>query len=455
MYNAWDDALAKIQQQINPSSFNTWFSDTSILSNEDGVITIGVKNTFYIKQLRDKYYTIIADALKKSNIDVKEIKFEVKSANKPKIKPHEVTPASNNTDIQTISSLTHAAKKNYNIEGNGLSDKFTLETFVAGKYNEIAYGAAKNIIDNPGKSINPFFLYGGPGLGKTHLVQAIGNAIQKNNPTFKIKYIPINHFYAELIDSIRRNKGTEFYNKYSGLDCLIVDDFQQMMNKEKSQEEFFNIFNDLYLNGRQIIVTSDRLPSQIKTVDERLASRLTWSGAYDIQLPSLEDKCAILRAKADLRGAEIEDEAIEYIAENVNTSIRDLEGEFQKILVMSEIRGVSPLELINSGSTQINHPAKYKKPTSKQIVEKVAKEFNITPKELCSRTRVSNIKNARQVAMYLLRHELNLSFPIIASEVGIENHTTVMHGVKKIEQDIKLDFSLREKIEAVKEKIYG
>ena len=225
MYNAWDDALAKIQQQISPSSFNTWFSDTSILSNEDGVITIGVKNTFYIKQLRDKYYTIIADALKKSNIDVKEIKFEVKSANKPKVKPHEVTPTIRNNDIQNISSITHAAKKSYNIEGNGLSDKFTFETFVAGKYNEIAYGAAKNIIDHPGKSINPFFLYGGPGLGKTHLVQAIGNAIQKNNPTFKIKYIPINHFYSELIDSIRRNKGAEFYNKYTQLDCLIVDDF--------------------------------------------------------------------------------------------------------------------------------------------------------------------------------------------------------------------------------------
>lgn len=455
MYNVWDDALAKIQQKMNPSLFGTWFKDTSIISNENGIITIGVKNTFFIKQLKNKYYDIISDALKKSNVDFKQIEFEVKTTNKSKVQPREVTGETIASTLKGTEAIIETIKKNYSSQGNGLNAKFTLDNFVVGSYNDLAVGVAKNIIKNPGKSINPFFLYGGPGLGKTHLIQAIGNEILRQNPSFKVKYVPINHFYSDLIDSIKKNRGKDFYDKYAKLDCLIIDDFQLIVNKNASQEEFFNIFNDLFLAGKQIIVTSDRLPSQIKSVDERLASRLTWGGAYDIQLPSFEDKCAILRAKADFSGAEIEDEAIEYIAENVKTNIRDLESEFSKLLVISEIRGLSPLELINSGSTTINHPGKPKQTTSKQIIEKVAKEFNITSKDLCGQSRVSNIKTARQVVMYLLRHELSCSYPVIGKEVGGKDHSTVMHGIEKIEKDIKLDFNLREQIESIKEKIYG
>ena len=227
------------------------------------------------------------------------------------------------------------------------------------------------------------------------------------------------------------------------------------MNKEKSQEEFFNIFNDLYQLNKQIIVTSDRLPSQIKTVDERLATRLTWAGAFDLQLPKFEDKCAILRSKADLINAEIEDAAIEYIAENVNTNIRDLEGELSAILLMSEVRGLTPLELIKNGSISVNKASKPHTVTAKQIVDKVAHYFNLTTKEMCSKSRVSNIKTARQITMYLLSKELNLSTTKIASEVGVKDHTTVMHGIKKIDQDLKLNFILRDQLAEIKEKVYA
>ena len=227
------------------------------------------------------------------------------------------------------------------------------------------------------------------------------------------------------------------------------------MNKEKSQEEFFNIFNSLYQLNKQIIVTSDRLPSQIKTVDERLASRLTMGGAFDMQLPKFEDKCAILRAKAELEGREIEPEAIEYIAENVTTNIRDLEGEFSTILLMSEVRGLTPLELIRSGSVSVNKTSKLRPTSPKQIVEKVAKYYDLPVKELTGKSRVAHIKNARQVAMFILSKELNLSTNKIAAEVGVKDHTTVMHGVKKIEKDLKLNFALRDQIEEIKEKIYG
>ncbi|MBR0431005.1 chromosomal replication initiator protein DnaA [Candidatus Saccharibacteria bacterium] len=454
MYDVWKNALAEIEQQVSAANFSTWFQNTSLLSAEDGNIKIGVKNSFYVKQLRARYLEIIISALKNNNINVVNVEFEVSSSPKTKIKSREITK--NQTSFKDrVKTLHLESKKNQLEYQNGLNDKYTLDNFVVGSNNDLAVSAAKSIIDAPGTRYNPFFLYGGPGLGKTHLVQAIGNELLKRNPNLKILYTPTSHFYSDFIEAIQNGKGKEFNRKFQKLDCLIIDDFQFIVNKEKSQEEFFNIFNDLYQLNKQIIVTSDRLPSQIKTVDERLASRLTWAGAFDLQLPKFEDKCAILRAKADLMGAEIEPEAIEYIAENVNTNIRDLEGEFSTILLMSEVRGLTPLELINNGSVSVNKISKIRPVSPKQIIEKVAKYFNLSVKEMCGKSRVSNIKNARQVAMFLLSKELSLSTNKIASEVGVKDHTTVMHGIKKIEKDLKLDFALRDQIEAIKEKIYG
>ncbi|MBR3230854.1 chromosomal replication initiator protein DnaA [Candidatus Saccharibacteria bacterium] len=454
MYNVWQNVLAEIEQQISAANFSTWFQDTSLLSINDGLVKIGVKNSFYVKQLRARYLNLITTALKNNNINIVSIDFEVQPTTKPKIRPHEVTksPA---TIKEHLKTLTPTLKTSSETHHNGLNDKYTLDNFVIGSNNELAVAAAKNIIKSPGTRYNPFFLYGGPGLGKTHLVQAIGNELLKNNPNYKIFYTPISHFYSDFIDAIQNGKGKEFNRKFQKLDCLIIDDFQFIVNKEKSQEEFFNIFNDLYQLNKQIIVTSDRLPSQIKTVDERLASRLTWAGAFDLQLPKFEDKCAILRAKAEFMGVEIEPEAIEYIAENINTNIRDLEGEFSTILLMSEVRGLTPLELIKNGSVSVNRTSKLRPLSPKQVVEKVAKYYDLSVRDLQSKSRVSNIKTARQIAMFLLSKELNLSTNKIATEVGVKDHTTVMHGVKKIEKDLKINFLLRDQIEEIKEKIYG
>ena len=453
MYDVWKNALAEIEQQISPANFSTWFQGTSLLSAENGNISIGVKNSFFVKQLNNRYSDIIKAALEHNNVQVTNITFEVSSSStKITSHPREVR----HVDISPIKS--HITKTKSNLDpyrSTGLNQKYTLDNFIVGSNNDLAVSAARNIIASPGDRYNPFFLYGGPGLGKTHLVQAIGNEILRLHPDFKIFYTPISHFYSDFIDAIQNGKGKEFNLKFRKLDCLIVDDFQFIVNKEKSQEEFFNIFNDLYQLNKQIIVTSDRLPSQIKTVDERLASRLTWAGAFDLQLPKFEDKCAILRAKAELSGVDIEQEAIEYIAENVNTNIRDLEGEFSTILLMSEVRGITPLELIKNGSVSINKSSKLRPVSAKQIVDKVAKYYNLSSKDIRSRSRVSNIKNARQVAMFLLSKELNLSTTKIATEVGLQNHTTVMHGLRKIDSDLKLDYALRDQIEEIKESIYG
>lgn len=454
MYNVWENALVEIEQKISAANFSTWFQDTSLISADDGNVIIGVKNTFYVKQLRSKFIDVIKEALEKNNITVNNIDFEVQVKSTPKVRPREVI-AEPTLIKQKATKVKDLVKTKQDSTSNGLNSKYTMETFIIGSNNDVAAAAAQSIIDNPGTRCNPFFLYGGPGLGKTHLVQAIGNALLKKNPDFKILYKPMPDFYQDFIDAVRNGKGKEFNEKFQNLDCLIIDDFQQVIGKEKSQEEFFNIFNHLHQLNKQIIVTSDRLPSQIESVDARLASRLTWGGAFDIQLPKFEDKCAILRSKADLIGAEIEDEAIEYIAENVNTNIRQLESELSTILLMSDVRGLTPLELIKNGSMSISSTSKLHPTTSKQILDRVAKYYNITTKEMCSKSRVSNIKTARQIAMFLLSTELSLSTPKIASEVGVKDHTTVMHGIKKITNDIKLDFALRSQIDEIKEKIYG
>ncbi|MBR2753937.1 chromosomal replication initiator protein DnaA [Candidatus Saccharibacteria bacterium] len=453
MYDVWKNALAEIEQKISPANFSTWFQDTSLISTKNGNVRIGVKNTFFVKQLRNRYLDIIKTALENNNVVINTIDFEVQTSSKVKPRSREITK----TDIDLKSHVKNYAKtlKTESSRQTGLNKKYTLDSFVVGSNNDLAVSVAKSIIDSPGSRYNPFFLYGGPGLGKTHLVQAIGNELLRRNPNFKIFYTPIAHFYSDFIDAIQNGKGREFSRKFEKLDCLIIDDFQFIVGKEKSQEEFFNIFNDLYQLNKQIIVTSDRLPSQIKTVDERLATRLTWAGAFDLQLPKFEDKCAILKAKAELMGAEIEDEAIEYLAENVNTNIRDLEGELSSLLVMSEVRGLTPLELIENGSIYVNKTSKLRPTSPKQVVEKVAKFYNLPVKEMCGKSRVAHIKNARQVAMFLLSKELSLSTNKIASEVGVKDHTTVMHGIKKIEKDLKLNFTLRDEIESIKEKIYG
>ena len=234
-----------------------------------------------------------------------------------------------------------------------------------------------------------------------------------------------------------------------------IDDFQFIVGKDKSQEEFFHLFNTMHQAGKQIIVTSDRLPNQIKTVDERLASRLTMGGAFDLQMPSFEDRCAILKSMAEFMEVEIEYEAIEYLAENVKTNIRDLDKEFKQIIAMAELRGMTPLELINGGYIDASiKSTNASAPTAKKVVEKVARYYDLSVKELTSKSRVAHIKTARQVAMYLLSEELHMSTTKISLEVGVKDHTTVMHGIKKIKSDLKLNFTLREQISEIRGSLY-
>ena len=462
MFDVFQNVLAEVRKEIGEMAFQIWFENVELtfLDKDARVATIGAPNVFKIHMLESKYKDKILAAFKHNDIDLKQLDFVIKSAGKTRVKAREVPsnepvrfggakPVRQAKDIAEDEPVITTKTSS-----TGLNPRYTLDNFVVGSNNDLAAGVAKRIVKDPGGQYSPFFLYGGPGLGKTHLVQAIGNAIVAKYPNKKVLYITMNHFYSEFINALRNGKGDDFVKRYQKLDVLIVDDFQMIIGKDRSQEEFFNIFNDLHQANKQIIVTSDRLPDQIKTIDPRLASRLTWAGAYDLQFPGFEDRCAILKVKAEFMGQTIEDAAVEFIAENVKTNIRDLEGEFQRIMATSEIRGMSPLELINEGYFPGSISRRQKNITPKVIVEKVAKYYNLTVVEMTGKSRVSNIMTARQVTMYLLSKELGLSTTKIAMEVGVKDHTTVMSGLKRIEKRRGTESQLHDQIEQIRKAIY-
>ena len=455
MFDVWKNVLAEVEQAIPREQFSTWFTGTELAQINDGTIIINVPNVFKVKQLEKKYFSTLKTAFEHNNVPVQEIQYVVQSSTKPRVRAREITHAPMAPTQINRTATAQPTTRLHDRSNTGLNPRYTLANFVIGSNNDLAVSVARNIIADPGGKYNPFFLYGGPGLGKTHLVQAIGNELLKSNPKLKVLYTPISSFYSDFIKSIQNKTTDEFHQRFKKLDALIIDDFQMIMNKDASQVEFFDIFNELYSLNKQIIVTSDRLPHQIKSVDERLASRLTWAGAYDLQLPKFEDKCAILRAKAEFSGVEVEDAAIEYLAENVKTNIRDLEGEFNHLLAVADLKNMTPLEVINEGYVNTSRSTQGKTLSPKQVIEKVAKFYQLTPKEMCGKSRVAHIKNARQVAMYLLSKELGMSTPKIALEVGVKDHTTVMHGIKKIDSSLKLDFSLRDQLASIRENIYA
>lgn len=456
MFDVWKNVLAEIEQKISSANFSTWFSDTSFVGTKNGAAIVGVPNVFKKKQLESKYTKLIETALRNNGVKFDRVEYSVQNRGKVAKGGREITPdAETSARVGRVERLQVPVKKvGGGVFKTGLNKKYTMNSFVIGSNNDLAVSIAKNIIDQPGERYNPFFLYGGPGLGKTHLVQAIGNELLAKDSGLKILYTPINHFYSEFIEAIQKKATDKFQKKYKSLDVLIIDDFQFIVGKEKSQEEFFNIFNDMYQQNKQIIVTSDRLPEQIKTVDERLASRLRQTGPVDMQFPSFEDRCAILRSKAEYQGVEIESEAIEFIAENVKTNIRELEGELQRVLALAELKGITPLELINDGYVKTSSPTRARMVTPKRIVERVAKYYDLSVKEMCGKSRVAHIKNARQLTMYLLSEELQMSTPKIAREVGVKDHTTVMHGIKRVKGELKLNFTLRDQVAEIREEIY-
>lgn len=462
MHNSlWQSVLGEIELTVSHANFTTWFKNTKLLENKDGRLTVAVPNIFAKRQFEVKFNTQIIDILKKNGVTPKEIHYTVKTSatsKRSRSMSREVLPDDDPSDNSTnlsrpaASSLT-ASQAAATSPAPSLNQKYTFDSFIVGSSNDLAYTACSATAANPGVKYNPLFIYGGVGLGKTHLLQATGNKIIDNNPKARVLYITSETFVKEFLEHIRFKK-TGFSDKYRNVDVLIVDDMQFIAGKEKTQEEFFHTFNALHQTNKQIIIGSDKPPRSIPTLTERLRSRLEWGMAIDIQMPDFETRCAIIEIKASQSGVDLDRETVEFLATNIKTNIRELEGALNQILAYSEMRGVTPDITIAEGLVGDVRRTRPHHITAKQVVDKTARHFSLDTKEMCSAKRDKHIVVPRQIAMYLLRSELHMSFPRIANELGRKDHTTAIHSVEKIEKSIKLDMMIREQVADIRERLY-
>jgi len=449
-HTLWQSVLGEIEVSISHANFTTWFKNTELIDSTDDIITIAVPNIFVKRQFEVKFNDKIKEILAKNGVTPQRIDYTIKTTGKKKTISRETTVATKNPTVDELIGKTPAAS---GAPVGGLNPRYTFASFIVGSSNDLAYAACQAVAAKPGEKYNPLFLYGGVGLGKTHLMQAVGNEIARNNPNANVMYINTETFTKEFVDSMRFKKKT--VDKYRHADVLIVDDMQFIAGKEKTQEEFFHTFNVLHQSNKQIIISSDKPPKSIPTLTERLRSRFEWGMAIDIQMPDFETRCAIVETKASLSGVELERDTVEYLANNIKTNIRELEGALNQLLAYAEMRGVTPDIATAEGLIGNVRHSRPQHVTPRQIIDKTARHFQIDIKELCSAKRDKHIVVPRQIAMYLLRSELHLSFPKIAVELGRKDHTTAIHSVEKIEKAIKLDMLIREQVADIREKLYG
>lgn len=437
----WKAVLAEIEVSVSRASFITWFRNTSLIKDSEDTFTITVPNIFAKQQLEVKYAETIIGLLEKNGLSPKTINYTISSS---------ASPARETPTVQAPRPTATAPNKP---AVPVINEKYNFDNFIVGSGNEFAYAACQAIAQNPGTKYNPLFIYGGVGLGKTHLIQAVGNGITANHPDSKIVYVSTETFVNEFLDSIRFKK-QGFADKYRSADVLIIDDIQFIAGKEKTQEEFFHTFNALHQANKQIILTSDKPPKAIPTLEERLRSRFEWGMAIDIQPPDFETRQAILQSKASEHGVILTDDVVEFLAKNIQNNIRELEGSLNQLLAFCELRNIEP----DIATAQALLKGKQNRPrhlTPKSIVEKTASHFDITFGDITSAKRDKDIVTPRQVAMYLLRSELHMSFPKIACELGRKDHTTAIHSVDKVETLLGHDFVMRQHVQEIREKLHA
>jgi len=440
----WQAVLAQIQLNISSANFATWFKNTQITSQKNGVVFISVPNSFVKEWLEQKYNKIIIKILRNLDKEIKDVRYDI---GKSGLKVFKKNPS-------VIYQEGQLEFQEFKIDSEtNLNPRYTFDTFVVGPFNELAQAAASAVVKSPGQVYNPFFVYGGVGLGKTHLLEAIGNGIVKNFPQKKVQYIPTEKFVSEVISSIRNHQIEKLKLAYQAIDTLIIDDVQFLAGKEKTQEEFFYIFNSLYEKNKQIILSSDRQPKTIPTLTERLKSRFEGGMIADISFPDFETRVAILRAKCQERKTKFPEEILDYIASNIQKNIRELEGALNILIAYQKLNGSLPeLKTVKSLlNNLISSPAKIV--NAKKIIKVVSEFYDLKERDLTSSSRKKEIVKPRHVAMYLLREELKSSFPFIGRKLGGKDHTTAIHAYKKISNEIDQNGGLPEEINLIKQRI--
>jgi chromosomal replication initiator protein len=433
---------------LNPQHFSTWIKPLRFISVEKDVILLEVPNRFVRDWVRDHYMQLIRETVSGIGAVAYKIKLEIGCDSKEKetvVQDIENTPQ--------ISSSLEPTRENQKRESNGtgnLNNKYVFDEFVAGSSNQFAYAAAMAVANNPATTYNPLFIYGGVGLGKTHLVNAIGNAIIKKNSGMKVCYYTSEKFMNELINSLRYAKMDEFRNKFRSMDVLLIDDVQFIAGKERTQEEFFHTFNALYESHKQIVVTSDKFPKEIPGLEERLRSRFEWGLIADIQPPDVETKQAILKMKAEQNGIELPEDVTLFLATSVSSNVRELEGFLIRIgayasLTSTPVSLGMAREILKDILVEKNREI-----TVEEIQKNVASHFGIKVADIKSPKRLKALVLPRQIAMYLARQLTNCSYPEIGERFGGKDHSTIIHAIKKIEKQMDSDFQLRSTINNIK-----
>ena len=441
--NIWAKTLETIKSELSEVSFNTWIKSCEPISISSDTITISVPNSFTQDILDKRYKDLVANSIEVVCSKLYKIEFVIASE------------ASEKEELKETSSNSASKSIVVNDEmSSTLNPKYTFNSFVIGNSNRFAHAASLAVAESPAKAYNPLFIYGGVGLGKTHLMHAIGHYILDNNPSAKVVYVSSEKFTNELINAIKDDKNEDFRNKYRNVDVLLIDDIQFIAGKERTQEEFFHTFNALHDANKQIILSSDRPPKEIPTLEDRLRSRFEWGLIADIQVPDFETRMAILKKKADVENLNVANEVMGYIATKIKSNIRELEGALIRIIAYSSLtnRDVT-VDLATEALKDIISKKQGKNITIDLIQDVVSSYFNLRVEDLKSQRRTRNVAHPRQIAMYLSRKLTDMSLPKIGEEFGGRDHTTVIHAYEKISENLKTDDSLQHTVNDITKKL--
>ncbi|MEY3783912.1 MAG: chromosomal replication initiator protein DnaA [Candidatus Parcubacteria bacterium] len=433
----WDDALVKIELSITTANFKTWFRDTHIISLEDGTAMVGVPSVFVKDWLHDKFHTMILKTLRDLTPHVRSVEYTVAQRNERK---------QESTKNQTVNAAL-PLEDYYVNKSDNLNPKYSFDNFVVGPYNALAHAAARTVSEKPGITYNPLFIYGKTGHGKTHLIQAVGNQIKKTGK--KIFYVTSERFAVDYFNALQSGSANNFKDRYRQYDVLIMDDIQFLATKEKTQEELFHLFNALHDNNKQIVFSSDQHPALLNGMQERLQSRFSQGMIVDLPAPDLESRAAILRAKAAQNSITLQDEVVEHLAQSIEGNVRELEGALNTIMCQSQLLGRTLA--IDEVRTIIKNSSRPRKTLAiTDVVEKVARYYDIDQASIYEKTRRKEVVKPRQIIMYILREDFQVSYPAIGKKLGGRDHTTVIHSCEKIKNELKGNSDLEEEITQVR-----
>ncbi len=437
----WNKVLGDIEGSVSKANFATWFKDTKISGFDNGIVYLSVPNTFVQEWLHKKFHPLILKYLRTSSDSIHSLEYVIKEDIKQK---NQYIPTKQASATRELPLSEFYVNKEDN-----LNPRYTFESFVVGPFNELAFAAAQAVIKNPGIAYNPLFVYGSTGHGKTHLIQSIGNAIKAVNPNKKIFYFTSEKFSNDYVSSVQANKVAHFKDKYRKYDVLVMDDIQFLSGKDKTQEELFHLFNTMKDNNKQIVFSSDKHPNFITGLEDRLKSRFSAGMVIDIPAPDQESRLAIINAKCASINLFLDPEITMYLAESIKGNIRDIEGALNLIVCQSETKGRN-LALNEVKELVKNNVTQKKSISHKEIVKVIADFYKIEEEIIYEKTRKKEVIKPRQIIMYILREDFNISYPSIGEKLGGRDHTTVIHSCEKIKNDIKSDFNLLKEIQDIR-----